>query len=146
MVGLRIHIAVLFAASLFFSAGVVMAQETTKTIKKAPVPVTSPASGEVMFNTYCAVCHGKSGKGDGPAASEFKIPPANLTLLATNNNGKYPADHVAETILTGPRDAKAHGSRDMPVWGDIFRAMGDSAQVKQRIHNLTEYVGTLQAK
>src|SRR5579863_4864920 len=112
MIGLRIPSVVLFAASLCFTAGVVMAQESTKTIKKAPAQVTSPASGEEMFNTYCAVCHGKSGRGDGPAASEFKIPPANLTLLATNNNGKYPADHVAETIRTGPRDAKAHGSQD----------------------------------
>jgi mono/diheme cytochrome c family protein len=146
MVGAKIPSAVLLAASLFLSAGVVMAQETTKTIKKAPAPVTSPGSGAEMFNTYCAVCHGKSGKGDGPAASEFKIPPANLTLLAINNNGKYPSDHVAETIRTGPRDAKAHGSKDMPVWGTIFAGMGDSAQVEQRIRNLTSYVGTLQAK
>jgi mono/diheme cytochrome c family protein len=146
MIGARISSAVLLAASLFFGAGVVMAQETaTKSIKKAPVPRTSAASGAEMFNTYCAVCHGISGKGDGPAASEFKIPPANLTLLAVQNKGKYPADHVAETIRTGPRDAKAHGSRDMPVWGTIFASMGDSAQVEQRIRNLTTYVGTLQA-
>lgn len=146
MLGAKVPGAVLLAASLFLSAGFVRAQERTKTIKKAPAPVTSPASGVEMFNTYCAVCHGKSGKGDGPAASEFKIPPANLTLLAINNNGKYPADHVAETIRTGPRDAKAHGSEDMPVWGTIFSRMGDTAQVEQRIRNLTSYVGTLQAK
>jgi mono/diheme cytochrome c family protein len=125
-----------------------MAQEANKAIKKASAPVTSPASGVEMFNTYCAVCHGKEGKGDGPAASEFKIPPANLTLLSVNNNGKFPADHVAETVRTGPRDAKAHGSRDMPVWGTVFSAMsrGDTTQVEQRIYNLTKYVESLQAK
>ena len=138
--------AVLLTALVFLSATLAMTQETQKTIKKAPIPVTSVASGEEMFNTYCAVCHGKDGKGDGPAASEFKIPPANLTLLSVNNNGKFPADHVAETIRTGPRDAKAHGSRDMPVWGPIFASMGTSGQVEQRINNLTKYVESLQAK
>ena len=138
--------AVLLPALLLLSTTVAMSQEATKTIKRAPAPVTSAASGEEMFNTYCAVCHGKGGKGDGPAASEFKIPPANLTLLSVNNNGKFPADHVAETIRTGPRDAKAHGSKDMPVWGPIFASMGGSAQAEQRINNLTKYVGSLQAK
>ena len=138
--------AVLLAALLLLSTTVAMAQEAKKTIKKVPAPVTSAASGEEMFNTYCAVCHGKAGKGDGPAASELKIPPANLTLLSVNNNGKFPADHVAETIRVGPRDAKAHGSTDMPVWGSVFASIGDSSQVKLRIRNLTKYVESLQAK
>ena len=138
--------ALLLAALLLFAGTAAMAQEANKTIKKAPIRVTSPGSGEEMFNTYCAVCHGTSGKGDGPASSEFKIPPANLTLLSLNNNGKFPADHVAETIRTGPRDAKAHGSKDMPVWGTLFASLGDATQVNQRIHNLTSYIETLQAK
>jgi mono/diheme cytochrome c family protein len=140
------RIALLLAALLLLGGRIAMAQDTNKVIKKAPAPVTSAGSGEEMFNTYCAVCHGKDGKGDGPAASEFKIPPANLTLLTKNNNGKFPADHIAETVRTGPRDAKAHGSTDMPVWGRVFASMGDSAQVKQRIYNLTKYIETLQAK
>ena len=47
-------------------------------VKKTAVSPTSPASGEVMFTTYCAVCHGKAGKGDGPAAAALKKTPANL--------------------------------------------------------------------
>jgi mono/diheme cytochrome c family protein len=138
--------AVLLSALFFSTATLAMAQGSNKTIKKAPIPVTSAASGEEMFNTYCAVCHGKGGKGDGPAASEFKIPPANLTLLAKNNNGKFPDSYVAQVIETGPRDAKAHGSKDMPVWGTLFRSIGDEAQTKLRIHNLSIYIESLQAK
>ena len=138
--------AALLSAVLFSGAAFAKPQETGKTIKKAPIAVTSAASGEEMFNTYCAVCHGKSGKGDGPAATEFKIPPANLTLLAQRHDGKYPASYVAEVIETGPRDAKAHGSKDMPVWGTLFKSIGDSAETKLRIHNLSAYVETLQAK
>ena len=138
--------AALLSAVLFSGAAFAKPQETGKTIKKAPIAVTSAASGEEMFNTYCAVCHGKGGKGDGPAATEFKIPPANLTLLAQRHDGKYPASYVAEVIETGPRDAKAHGSKDMPVWGTLFKSIGDDAQTKLRIHNLNAYVETLQAK
>jgi mono/diheme cytochrome c family protein len=138
--------AVLLAALLLLGTTVAMGQEAKKTIKRGSAPVTSAASGEEMFNTYCAVCHGKAGKGDGPAASEFKIPPANLTLLAANNNGKFPSEHVAETIRVGPRDAKAHGSTDMPVWGRVFASMSPSGLVELRINNLTKYVESLQAK
>jgi mono/diheme cytochrome c family protein len=142
----RNRIAVLVTALLFSGVAAAMAQDSTKSIKKEPIPMTSASSGEEMFNTYCAVCHGKSGRGDGPAASEFKIPPANLTLLAKNNNGTFPEAYVAQMIQTGPRDAKAHGSKDMPVWGKLFESLGDDATVKLRIRNLSNYIGTLQAK
>lgn len=138
--------AVLLSALLFLSAALAMGQETTKKIKKVPITRTSPGSGEEMFNTYCAVCHGKDGKGDGPAASEFKIPPTDLTLLTRNNNGKFPEAYIAQVIQTGPQEAKAHGSKDMPVWGTLFRSIGDSPSVKQRIYNLSQYIESLQAK
>jgi mono/diheme cytochrome c family protein len=143
-----VRTATLLAALLFMSVSVAMTQDTTKTIKKTPIPMTSAASGEEMFNTYCAVCHGKSGLGDGPAASEFKIPPTNLTLLAKNNKGTFPEAYIAQVIQNGPQDAKAHGSKDMPVWGVLFSNLGkgDQAIVKLRIHNLSDYIGTLQAK
>lgn len=137
--------AVLLSALLLSSAMIASAQEKPKSIKSAPIHVTNAGSGQVMFNAYCAVCHGVSGKGDGPAASEFKIPPANLTTLAQRHDGKFPEDYVVQILETGPRDAKAHGSKDMPVWGTLFKSIGDSAQTELRIRNLTEYVKSLQA-
>ena len=138
--------AVLLLMLLFSSAVITNAQQTPKGIKSAPIAVTNAGSGEEMFNTYCAVCHGAGGKGDGPAATEFKIPPANLTTLARRHDGKYPEAYVAQILTTGPRDAKAHGSEDMPVWGVLFKSIGDAGQAKLRIHNLTKYVESLQAK
>jgi len=135
--------AALLVVALLFGATVTMAQDT---VKKAPAKMTPASSGQQMFNSYCAVCHGLGGRGDGPAAAEFKTPPANLTFLTRNNNGVFPEAHVAETIQTGPRDAKAHGSTDMPVWGKVFASMGDAATVKLRIRNLTAYIETLQEK
>jgi mono/diheme cytochrome c family protein len=138
--------AVLLSALLFLTAPLAMAQETHKTIRKSGIPMTSPASGEEMFNVYCAVCHGKDAKGDGPAASEFKTPPANLTFLSRNHDGKFPEAYVAQVIQNGPRDAKAHGSKDMPVWGSLFNLIGDPPSVQQRIYNLSKYIESLQAK
>ena len=73
-------------------------EQPQKVIKHVPVKATSPASGEDMYTSYCAVCHGKDGKGNGPAAEALKVPPANLTTLARKNGNRYPSDHVRSAI------------------------------------------------
>jgi mono/diheme cytochrome c family protein len=122
------------------------AQSQTTGVKKAPVPMTSAASGRDMFNSYCATCHGKDGKGNGPAASALKIPPANLTQLAKKNNGKFPGDHVATVLRNG--STPAHGSSDMPIWGPLFAQVsgGDPGLVELRIANLVHYIESIQEK
>jgi mono/diheme cytochrome c family protein len=129
----------------FGAASLVIAQD--KVIKKAPLQQTDPASGKTMYVSYCAACHGTLGKGDGPAASELKTPPANLTLLAKNNHGEFPADHIWAILQFGAK-APAHGSSDMPVWGMLFRSLdpNDPGKVNQRIQNLVDYLKTRQAK
>jgi mono/diheme cytochrome c family protein len=121
--------------------------QTKKTIQHVTVKPTSPASGKEMYTSYCAVCHGTDGKGGGPAASALKTPPADLTMLSKNNGGKFPAMNVTST-LGGTSDLPAHGSKEMPVWGPLFRSMsgGHEGEVQQRVANLTHYIETLQAK
>ena len=129
-------------------ASPVLAQDKAK-IKREPVKNTAADSGAEMFKTYCAACHGQSGTGNGPAASALKKQPADLTQLSKKNGGKFPALRVGQYI-EGQETLAAHGSRDMPIWGDLFRALGPvgggDAQAKLRIHNLTDYVESLQAK
>jgi mono/diheme cytochrome c family protein len=129
-----------------------MAQDKTSdqsntVIQHVPITSTSPVSGKEMYTAYCAVCHGTDGKGNGPAASALKTPPADLTQLSKNNGGKYPALKVTSAIR-GTNDLPAHGSKEMPVWGELFWSMsrGHEAQVQQRVANLTHYVETLQEK
>lgn len=116
-------------------------------VKHVPITNAPPNSGKEMFNSYCAVCHGKDGKGSGPAASAMKTPPTDLTLLAKNSGGKYPASHVA-AVIRGQAVTASHGSQDMPIWGPLFSSIsqGHEAQVQQRIANLVGYIETLQAK
>jgi mono/diheme cytochrome c family protein len=42
--------------------------ESKASVKKVPAPYTRASSGKDMYVTYCASCHGKDGKGNGPAA------------------------------------------------------------------------------
>jgi len=100
-----------------------------------------------MFMSYCAPCHGKTAKGDGPAASALKIAPADLTVLAKENGGKYPTNKVT-AILSGQTDLAAHGNKEMPVWGAVFWRMsgGHEEEVQQRVANLNRYIESLQVK
>jgi len=122
-------------------------EQSQKVIKHVPVKPTSAASGQEMYMTYCAVCHGKDGKGGGPAADALKVPPSDLTTLAKRNHGQYPSMRVAATIR-GEAELAAHGSKDMPVWGHLFWSMsgGQASEVQQRVANLNKYIESLQLK
>ncbi len=120
---------------------------TKKEIKHVPIKTTSAASGQEMYKTYCAVCHGTDGKGSGPAAEALKVPPTDLTVLTQKNGGKYPALKVS-AVLRGEEVLAAHGSKEMPIWGRLFWSVsgGHEAEVQQRVANLNKYIESLQKK
>ena len=117
--------------------------EERQPIKYVPPEKVSAARGPEMFRAYCAVCHGPDGRGGGPAADWLKKRPADLTQLSRKEGGKFPDRRVAN-VIQGLDVIAAHGSRDMPIWGSVFRTLGDSATVKIRVANLTAYLQTLQ--
>jgi mono/diheme cytochrome c family protein len=121
--------------------------ESRPAIQKAPAGRTSVSSGKEMYHAYCAACHGADGKGDGPASPALKSRPSDLTVLAKRNAGKFPELRVFAAI-NGDLRVTAHGSKDMPTWGVVFRRMdgGDVAGAKLRIRNLTKYIESLQVK
>jgi mono/diheme cytochrome c family protein len=138
------------ALSLLFALAAAQDQSQDQSgpvIKRVPVKVTSAASGKEMYESYCAVCHGTDGKGNGPAASALKVAPSDLTTLSKNNGGKYPSLKVSAAIR-GDANVTAHGTKEMPVWGSLFRDMsqGHEGEVQQRVNNLTKYIDTLQGK
>ena len=112
-----------------------------------PARHTSASSGKQMFEAYCAPCHGKEGKGNGPVAVALKVPPADLTVLARQNNGEFPSIQVAKAI-SGEAGVSAHGSKEMPTWGPVFMSISHQheSQVHLRVANLTEYIKSLQQK
>jgi len=124
-----------------------LGQQSKTTVKHEAAATTSPNSGKDMFMSYCASCHGKDAKGDGPAAAALKQLPANLTQLTKLNGGKYPTDKVT-SVLRGQAHLMAHGDQDMPVWGPVFWRMsqGHEEIVQMRIANLNKYIESLQEK
>ena len=114
--------------------------------------------GKAEFLRSCASCHGVSGKGDGPVAKSLVKPPADLTKLSEKNNGVFPISRVYG-MIDGRIQTLVHGTREMPVWGDIYmQGLADrtspnftskemaEAFVRARILMLVEYISTLQDK
>jgi mono/diheme cytochrome c family protein len=123
------------------------------------VSVAHAQSGKVDFGkreyvSNCANCHGMDGKGNGPYSDLLKKSPPNLTTLSKNNGGIFPMDRLYQSI-TGD-NIKAHGSRDMPIWGMEYRveaanrymesSYDPDAYVRVRVLALLEYLYRLQIK
>ena len=123
----------------------VAAQEKSKANVSAP-PATPITAGQDTFRAYCASCHGLDGEGDGPAAPALKNKPTDLTQLSKRYGGKFPSAMV-ESAIQGDQFTLAHGSREMPVWGEAFRTTNrDKALVAIKVHNLTLYIESIQQK
>ncbi|MCL4813526.1 MAG: c-type cytochrome [Vicinamibacteraceae bacterium] len=107
----------------------------------------SSLDGAQTYDEYCAVCHGKEGKGDGPAAPALKAKTVDLTTLAKEHGGTFPRSKVEASILGTDRVIPAHGTVDMPVWGPVFKNIDkdDGARVL-RLNNLLDFIERMQVK
>lgn len=104
-------------------------------------------SGQALFLKFCASCHGKSARGDGPIAASLKKPPADLTLIAARY-GEFPTKRIEE-VVDGRVAVDAHGSSAMPVWGEEFtRSESGEPQAeraaREAIKKIVAYLRTLQ--
>ena len=140
---LKSFLAIATAASVALSLA--FADQAQKIV--VPVNKTAANSGQEMFVSYCAPCHGTDGKGRGPAAPALKPRPSDLTVLTKNNSGHFPDSHIV-SILSFGTEVPAHGSVTMPVWGPILGKMNPSnLQDKQlRISNLSRYLQSIQER
>jgi mono/diheme cytochrome c family protein len=120
-----------------------------QTISRQNPPFAVPSlHGADLFQFHCATCHGREGKGDGPTAKALKSPPPDLTRIASRNGGKFPSERIERFVTDGGDGlAPSHGSKEMPVWGPIFRSVLPSdTEAKTRIKNLISYVESIQSK
>lgn len=102
--------------------------------------------GGDLYRAHCAPCHGATGKGDGPMTSVMKMKMPDLTALAKNNGGQFPAANIRKTI-TGDDVIASHGSREMPIWGPIFHQVEDDRDYGNvRIQNLVNFLQSIQVK
>jgi hypothetical protein len=92
--------------------------------------------GSDLFRAHCDPCHGADAEGRGPLASVLKARVPDLTVLAKNNNGEFPAVLVRKIII-GEDASVSHGSREMPIWGPIFHHI-ESDQPSRSVRNMTK--------
>jgi mono/diheme cytochrome c family protein len=90
--------------------------------EKLKNPIPSDAKnlqrGKLMYDIYCAVCHGKDGKGMATKDSNtlykkklYPVPPANLN---TDMVRGYPDGEIYHVITMGSAIMGAHGSQIRP--------------------------------
>lgn len=84
---------------------------------------TPPAyEGRRLYVSYCQLCHGVAGKGDGPLAKQMHVSPADLTTTVRSRS-----DTILKKIITGEgrqtitgRDRHNVLSEAMPEWTNVF--------------------------
>ena len=103
--------------------------------------------GPELYAAYCASCHGKDAKGDGPAGKALRTSPPDLTRIAERNGGMFPFVRVQQIISGEDQTPTAHGTREMPVWGPLFSEVSwDQDLGRVRIYSLAKYLEGIQAK
>lgn len=101
------YLTVLFFAFTLFVMALTSAADAAK---------GDSVEGRKLFATYCYLCHGLDGKGDGPLARKMKVPPANLTDNATL---KKRTEMDLYAIIEG-KEFRRVVSEEMPKWGDFL--------------------------
>jgi mono/diheme cytochrome c family protein len=119
--------------------------------------------GKREYESNCAVCHGATGKGDGPYMKFMAYKGTglgDLMLIAKRSGGGFPFQRVYETI-DGTQELDAHGPRSMPIWGSDYAHQARDAYrdenymrgrfdpelyTRTRILALTDYLNRIQAK
>ncbi|CAO3425316.1 c-type cytochrome [Azospirillum endophyticum] len=107
--------------------------------------------GQSSYLANCAVCHGRTGHGDGPYADYLNRKPAALTTIRERNKGIFPLEYLYK-MIDGREMISVHGTREMPVWGAVFRTesvqdfwpWGSEQVVRGKILELVYYIQTIQ--
>ena len=97
---------------------------------KAQTPAPSE-HGSSIFRTYCASCHGESGRGDGPLSEALTRRPPDLTGIAARHKEVFPAEKVYRIIdgrdlwpvLSGEKNATAPHDVLYFYWGEELHAV-----------------------
>ncbi len=137
-----------FAALAVLAVGTGQQSRATRAAQdseKQLPPLIRSVEGPDLFRAYCASCHGRDAKGNGPAASSLKATVPDLTMIPRNEKGDFPTERVRR-IIQGEGIIASHGSREMPIWGPVFHQVeSDVDWGNVRMENLVLYLESIQS-
>lgn len=130
-----------------------MASTVSPAIAQSSADARNEPIGRSTFMQNCAACHGGEGKGNGPLAELLTTKIPDLTTITSRNKGIFPQDYIYR-IIDGRDMKSAHGTREMPVWGNTFLKesvqdfwpWGSEQVVRGRILETVYYVQSIQGK
>jgi hypothetical protein len=79
-------------------------------------------------------------------ATSLRVTMPNLRTLAQRNGGVFPEDAIT-AYVDGRETKAAHGDRQMPIWGDVFRGADQATAkrtVRRRIAAVVDFISMLQ--
>lgn len=129
----------LFSAALFFVA-------LSMSCNQGP-PEGSRAKqaerGAEIFKIQCSPCHGMGEIK--PTNNTLDSPAPDLTLINERwDVSEFPVANIAR-FIDGRKEVSAHGSREMPVWGEVYEAQGlDEGEIRGRKGELIAYLMSIQ--
>jgi mono/diheme cytochrome c family protein len=99
--------------------------------------------GKVIFAEQCISCHGSDMVPPTNTSLEKKAP--DLSLIMERRRAKdFPIIQIAQ-IIDGRQWVKSHGSREMPVWGEVYDSLGmTSNDIRGRKGELVAYLMSIQ--
>ena len=106
--------------------------------------VAQAQRGAEIFKQKCVQCHGEDGKG--MMIDSVKVESADLTQIMERRRAKeFPIKVVAD-IIDGRKMVASHGTRVMPVWGEVLTKEEnlDKAELKGKMGELVAYLMTIQ--
>jgi len=95
-----------------------------------PLPLTPAAleDGRGLYQTYCLVCHGANGKGDGPlvVAGKIPTPPAYTSIRVA----PFPAGRIFHVVTMGTQKMPSYAALLTP--GERWKVVGYVSTKLQR--------------
>jgi putative copper resistance protein D len=107
------------------------AYPTTYQRPSVPYTVTSIVGGASVYGERCAMCHGRAGGGDGPAAARLPRPPADL-------RAPHAGQHTAGDLFWWVSHGIARGA--MPGFADAL-----SEEQRWDVINYVRFLGALES-
>lgn len=114
-----------------YGSGEAEAERAGRELKDAYTPTARTLEeGKALFETYCAVCHGVQGKGDGPISSKIPTPPS----------------YVSDRVLAFPPGRIFHvitmGSGKMPPYAAQLSS-DERWKIVTYVHTVLQGLGTV---